>query len=748
MSDLIPSLKDFKISNNEDLVDITDDFFKITSKVNYSEIVKANNFSLLQGTHALELLNPKLDTFLLEKIDYSISQDLNLIKTTSIISNQFKSLTCWLGQNVSIPNSILSSEYIQQILESYTKLGNLDLINDQMSKNIWNIIVFKFSILLISVVKFILNLALKSQIYEEEDLNTNTMNLNWFFDLSNNDIFKLTLISNDLWKQLESQIDLNNEIEVKYFNFLKDSFNILQTLSSLESIYQWNIPLFNISNSKDFLSKYNNKISQLEKVMEKLNDIELIDIDSLDSPSGSFNLNAQIKFDNQAPPKDLLIEKILWSECITNINQLFNDCLDVLKILKSKTIIEFMEWLKYLENKRNNFDLNEINGLHIVSRILFFSFLNNVENGDNNLVFNNPNISFKDLFWNYLKDLTLFNTKIEKEMLPSKKLKNINVVQQIDYYLETISLLFKEVLFLPSLNPSRQRQFKSKEMKYWNLRQSETGGLEDYFKSLGFYRSNERIYPLTSIIIFLKLKSEFEVVLKSIELNLFKDIREYLSVFDQLTLISHHLISEIDILIKVCHLNDNSISLNYLGYFRNEYWLIYELSVLKSRQFEILWILGYSKLPKNLIKSTKINEELLFNLQWKQFNCINDPSILNYKDLQNKLKKSQTNFQNSFEAYEEYLIDDMKDSIKSFNKAFRYCNLCMNKLGWLEELKSVKSLYFENLQDELNKSKGDLNHLLKLLKQTKFDEFEEKYDVTIVRLGRNPYFPGLKITEK
>ncbi|KAG0673097.1 hypothetical protein C6P42_002980, partial [Pichia californica] len=528
MTSLIPSLESFKISNDNQ-VDITDEFFNITSKVKYSTIIKSNNFTLLHGTHALEILNPKLDTFLLNNLKFDINIELNLKQSTSIISNQLKSLTCWLGQNIGLPNSLLSCEYISQILENYSKFGNLNNFKNLLLKNDWRSIVIKFSILIISITKFILELSIKSQIYEDEDLNTTTMNLDWFFLLNNNDIFKITMISNKTWLNLKNSLNNNDDEEIKYFNFIKDSFQILQTLLSLDSILQWKIPLFklNENNSIDFLNKYNNKLLQLEKIIEILNKIDLLNLDLIKPPIGCFNLNSQIKFDNQSPPKELKIIESNWNDCILNLTQLFNDLIDILKIFKSKNIIEFIEWLKYLENKRNNSDLNEINGLHIVSRILFFSMINQNNNNNNNnsdlnsnFVFNINNLTFKDLFWNYIKEFALNNSKIDKEIQNNK---NTEIFQQIDYYLDAVSLFWKESLFLPTLNPSRQRQFKCKELKYWNMRQIETGSLEDYFSNLNFYKSNEKFYPLTFIIIYFKLKSIQQIILKSIELNLFKD---------------------------------------------------------------------------------------------------------------------------------------------------------------------------------------------------------------------------------
>lgn len=742
MTDLVPSLESFKISN-EKLIDVTDEFFKVTSTIEYSKIIKSNNFSLLHGTHALELLNTRLDTFLLKRTDYDVDRELDFKQATSIISTQLKCLTCWLGQNVGVPTSLLASEYISHILEVYTKSGNFGGIT--LGDDSWKTVVNKFSILMISTSKFILNLALKSQIYEDEDINTNTMNLNWFFELSNNDIFKLTLISNKTWTILKDKVPTE---DIKYFNLIKDSFQILQTISSLDSIFHWEIPIFNVNpERKDFYVRYKNKLTQLEKIVQKLNEIDLIELDSFQPPSGSFNSNSQIKFDNQSPPKELQILQSSWNDCTLNLFQLFNDVIDVLKILKSKNTVEFVEWLKYLESKRNNTDPNEINGLHIVARILFFSLVNNNQTPDTSLVFNIRDLTFKDLFWAFLKDLALKNSRVDDELKSTKRNKNIAAIQQIDYYLDAISLFWKEAVMLPTLNPSRQRQFKCKELKYWNMRQSETGSLEDYFININFYKADEKVYPLTFIIIFFKFKSISEVILRSIELFLFKDVTEYLSAYYQLTLISFQLNQQIDNMILMAKANKNSESLTYLSYLRNENNLIYYLSIIKSRQFEILSYLGFNTPPKNLIKTPVMNEDLFYKLQWKQLHGVTDPEMLNFKDFKNRLHQSER-LMTEFTKFETATKQELNTLTENFTKSISTCNLLIGKLNWFEELSGIKSLHFETLLEELTKSKLDTLKLLEVVKAGNKEEVQKNYLVSIVRLGRHNYFPGVKLNKK
>ena len=732
------------LSLNDDIIDITEQFFQIASKLQYSKISKANEFSLLHGTHALEILNPRLDTYLLSKTDYDLSKELSLLDTVQIIINQFKSISCWLTQNISLPCTILSNEYILQILIKYTQNGELNTIYDIItsSGSKFNIIIYKFSIILIQFVKLILNLALKSQIYEDEDLNTSTMNLNWFNNMTNNDIFKNSMISNNFWNELYNE----SPEDVEYLDFIKNSFQILQSLISIESIFQWNIPLFKLNESKEFNTKFQNKLTQLNNTIIKLKEMQNIKLESTNLPNGCFNLNSQILLDNQAPPKKLHIFELDWNQCILSFISLFEDIGNILTTLKSKNSLEFKEWFNFLENKRNNSDIYEINGLHIIARIIFYNFFNNnsinyenIQLSTNNLL-NIENYTFMDFFYQYSKEITLKNSKIDLQY--SNKGSSNEITQQLDYYFENLSLLFKEVLFLPSLNPSRQRQFKCKELKYWNLRQNEVLNLEEYFKSIGFYNKFDKNYPLTFTIILFKLQCISEIILKSIELQLFKDIREYLSVYYQLTLISYQLNIHYQNLISMVKLTNNS-NMIYLTYLKNKNNLIYQLSIMKSKHLEILTILGFNKLPKNLIKNNKvkINEELLFNLQWKQFNNITEPEMLKYGDFKNKIDEIEKEYKVDNYNYIKTINEDINNINKEFKLSNNFIRMIIKKLDWFKELEAVKIEEIDLLNEEMIKSNKDIKSLIEVM------DCIEEYDVIIETHTRHCYFPGFKIVK-
>ncbi|GMG31718.1 unnamed protein product [Ambrosiozyma monospora] len=89
---------DFR-QHSYEYVDITDDFLKISSKIEYGTIAKSKAFKLLQGTHALETLNPKLDTSLLEIAEFDVCSLKSIDQLNWLLSRLYGCLCAWLDNS-------------------------------------------------------------------------------------------------------------------------------------------------------------------------------------------------------------------------------------------------------------------------------------------------------------------------------------------------------------------------------------------------------------------------------------------------------------------------------------------------------------------------------------------------------------------------------------------------------------------------------------------------------------------------
>lgn len=730
------------------LVDITDEFFATAAQIPYSTIVKCNNFSLLHGTHALEALNPKLDTFTIPKVQFSIEQELDLHSATGVFLGLLKSLNGWLTENISISNSILSCEYISRILAAYTKTGSLDEISEQINESgsQFNLLVYKFCILTISTVKFILELALKSQVYEDEDLNIDEMNLNWLFLLSKNEIFKITTVPLATWKQLE--LDAQSDDERIHLEFMKNSFQLLYTITSLDSILQWKIPVFNVDGTPQFAKTVQNKLKQLSNIpLLVMTDLNSKDFDMTESPKGCFNSNAQRIFDNQAPPKELRVFEISWKDCAQRFTGLFSDMENIIGIVQMKTAIELTHYIQML-SERGGSD----SGMHVLARILFFLFVNNntVQDANTNAMSNNvlgvEGFTFKRLFYLYMRELAIMNSKIDTEISSASSSRNVEALQQVDYFLDNLSLLWKETMLLPSLNPARQRQLKCKEMKYWNMRQTELGNLEDYFKEIQFYRSNEKYYPLTSTVILLKLQSSADVIIRSIYVNIFKDVREYVSVYYQLTMITYHLdhhIGNVEQMVKKQGVSD--YSKQYLQFLRHRNRLVQSVAKVMAKYYELLACLGFDSLPRSLFKHSSLNEEMLYKLQWKQFGVLHDPPMLSFTEYKEQLGEVKKLFAEK-KAYVRDLNQELTDAETVIAASFAECEKLMMKMKWGDMLRNPVLEQISNLTEQFHQGKSETEKLLIRINDTETTITPKTYYVCVEESRAS--FPVARLIKK
>lgn len=142
-----------------------------------------------------------------------------------------------------------------------------------------------------------------------------------------------------------------------------------------------------------------------------------------------------------------------------------------------------------------------------------------------------------------------------------------------------------------------------------------------------------------------------------------------------------------------------------------------------------------------------MNEELFYKLQWKQLHGVTDPEMLNFKDFKNRLHQSER-LMTDFTKFETATKQELNTLTENFTKSISTCNLLMGKLKWFEELSGIKSLHFETLLEELTKSKLDTLKLLEVVKGGNKEEVQKNYLVSIVRLGRHNYFPGVKLNKK
>ncbi|ODV84416.1 hypothetical protein CANARDRAFT_29270 [[Candida] arabinofermentans NRRL YB-2248] len=739
-------------ANLKVFTDVTDSFFKIASKIPFGEVVKSNQFKLLEGTHALEILNPKLDSALLDLTDFDISSVKTLDEVNWIMMKLLGCLCSWLDNN-SLSVSVLSCVYIQKLLLNYQNLEDPKLTFDEKPNgDVTDVILRAFSLGLLQFVKFVLKLGQSGVIYEEEDLNTQTMDLDF--------LTKVDVAETD--NDLKVAIEL---IESNYgnedgCNFCLKMLRLFEELLKCESLLSVNADLYTHSEfDSTFLSRQLQLLSELKDQQTYL--------DSLKEIPNCFSVNIQRQLNNRSPPKPLSC--LPFAVSVESLIGMSNDLVSITKILEITDVIELYEYLTCFMNRRlNTNDPDEIIGNHVVARALMQLFLIR----DDRSILGSRKWFISDMMLDLLYKVSLQNSKLSKiDTMPGFEVNDISY-QKLLAQLESP---FYNYLTSISQNPSRQRQFINKELILWDTLQVEAENFELELNPKlndNFIDSNIPTMPVSSFVYYFKLVRMIELMFKSIELNLFKDLREINIGYWFLSYLIGYLTQHIVRLLDINRLRQTQISNypkkikkakgdkklklkeeyeshkvyldqflrveTYLKYQMNKMELYKKLIELKLTTLQILNHQGYLKLSK----LCRAPEELLFELQLKSYQSIGIPQLPTFKDYQDSLTKFNEVFdvlykQKNFRYFKSFIVtknDEINDDLEKLKELAS--DLHYNQLLTDDMMESFSLLKTSSLS-----SQETLSTLLKLLES----EGPKALKVTIEKLNYHLYFPNISI---
>ncbi|GME70312.1 unnamed protein product [Ambrosiozyma monospora] len=351
-----------------------------------------------------------------------------------------------------------------------------------------------------------------------------------------------------------------------------------------------------------------------------------------------------------------------------------------------------------------------------------------------------------------------------------------DIQPELNQLLLTIKDPFYHFLTQLSQNPSRQRQFVSKSLILWDKLQVEAEAFEVKVNSKYtdvFPESGVPVMPLSSMIYYFKLLSMADYVFKSIELDLYKDLRELHVGYWLLSYILDYVLQHLQRLLDIKRLRISQIAnfpkkikkakgdkkaklkieyeacksrqgelLKMVEYFEFQHkkLTIYRCLVeLYLTAFQILYNLGFMKLPQ----LCSVSEEMLFNLQLKAFQSIGIPQIPGY----------QTYHQDQVKADEVFKVLIKEKNFKYFNvvvdgKSEELTALFRSLPGVIDSFKFHENLT-ESMHSELKSLrrahvniKLTIHGLIKSLESGK----DQKINADIERLHHHLYFPALKVT--
>lgn len=735
MDHLSSSLHSLDLSKKKD---VTSEFFRAIDEIAVGDIVKSPIFPLLHGTHALEIGNTRLDSYILPEVEYQRGQ-LTQDQVLGISTGLVRALACWLGDNVSLSNTLLGYQPLCDILDKYALKHNLDFIGRSGS---WDDICDCIVVGVIGCVNVTLDFALQGVVYEDEDITTRTMDLDWFVQLPT-----------------QSVLDVLNRVSE-----WTDNKTILKIVAILNCWINFKF-LINV--------QYKNDPSVLKPWLSQIS-TSLADIEYLTSitdlgtePENCFNTNALRKYNNYIPPKPVV--KVEWLKALENMKEMFEDTIDVLEITSNfSSMLQLKEWLLYLANKRHQHSQDEVLGLHVVPRMLLQLFLiRNDESiiGDEDYLLNN-------LIWDYIKQFTMANSPLD-----------INFEDQISHaeaVVMNLKVTLNQLITGVSQNPSRQRQILTKNVLFWDKFQSEFPQLEfDFNKVLPDVNieNQKPLMPLTSFIYFEKLEKMIHVILQDIELNLLKDVRELTNGYFVLIFFIDHILNHINGMSQLYeyrkrqlesypkklkklngqkrnhlkseyeHCQRNFViieqTLQYWIYKSNFYKVLKCIAEIKLTTCQVLSSIGYGELPP--LAAKRVSKESLYHLQWKNFNSIADPSIPQFKQLDDSLKSFSKSFEQLVKEDKISRVNMLVDNhAKIVSSLITENESIIRNLRWSKSLTKVTEDELLQLKRETVVSKLELSKILATVTSTD----KSLYTLDVVRLNRHRYFPGFNLQLK
>ncbi|KAH3673258.1 hypothetical protein WICMUC_003717 [Wickerhamomyces mucosus] len=690
---------------------------KAQNSIPVGKVVKSDKFNLFQGTHALEIGNDKLDTGLiqlsLEEIEFDCSKARSLKEVLWLSDSIFRSTFVWL-QNSSLSVTLFSCRYVEELLLNYKANVRAGLesckFNQDKKSNVLIDKIFRSVILgILNFVRLSLTISQGGVLYEEEDINTTTMNL---------DIISL-VDSTDIAKEIEFSINylVQNYRTDKDSQLLIQILTILMNFLDIPYYMSVKIPNNNNNNSSPFDLSIFDKLLDLSKSLSQ----NLNYLNSLDEIKGCYSMGIQKRLDNSSPPKELSSYKL---EDYSSLTLLINDFIQIFQITQRSIPLDVLNYVKNFSNTSH----------HVISRSIFALFL----------IRDDTSILGEESTKDFIKREIIEFNGYGSETFNSKN--NLLINSQLDEFLNQLSVGYLEYFQMMNQNPCRQRQFLQKLILVFDSLQVNSENLEikfqETFKLNDLFIENKELtpaLPLTSWIYYKKLIMMVEIVLKGFELELY-NIWEFLEMYwyvwylienllellNRIKSYNEYKLQKLNKSSKSFNLDQNSIinSIKFINFEIIHYETIKHLSLLQALNLKNLYKFHHLKSPK----FPYANLEILFDLRLKPFKSIGLPNLPRYEEF--------IKFQ-----IEELSIDEFKIKSNELKSTINNnLNILLNQRQFFQ-ISSDSWLNWYNLY-----KRSCIGITLNLCKDNKLNP--QDYKVVVDQNGFHKYFPVIKLISK
>lgn len=509
-------------------MNVTEPFLKCIDEIKGDQVVLSHLFDLLEGTRAVEVSNPRLDTGLIplneDDLNFDTAAPRSAVEVISIMDEFLCMTMSWL-ENSSLPVTALSCRYAQTILQNYQmhpeSIGTLvncsledirlkqkdgqssDITTDYM---LVHRVLRSYFLVLLKWIGFCVQMGL-NVLYEEEDLTTRTLDL-------------------DLLSQVPfEEVKVEAQKSINWISaYIKDSDHatLMQSYLSL-SIRM--LDLYQIVSLRLSLTHQDPVDDEMKFILEGLGFVNELKKRTVgftkQIPKGTFSKFIQLDLNNKSIPTELTT--ISTDLCFNNISSLFNEVL--LFVTAAASISNIYQLNSFLEF----YIRRSLASANVISRGLFQIFF---VRDDRSILGSRDNITtlttkvmenFSCSYSHTLRPDAWNNIQGSPAQVEATRQA---LIQSMDTLLGDIETGYYQALTVVSNNRCRQRQLNTRAILIWDTIQVSSEPLEVSLWQA--HRIGDKLMDespalaITSFVYFMKLDVMLEVLLLGFELDVYK----------------------------------------------------------------------------------------------------------------------------------------------------------------------------------------------------------------------------------
>ncbi|KAI1262347.1 Mak10-domain-containing protein [Xylariaceae sp. FL1019] len=304
-------------------IDITDRFKSAVNTLAPGELVKDEHFTLFESVSALEIMDPKMDSGVLEQgesldEEYDVSRELLPVEILGIINQLLCLEMAWhLGYPLS--QTLLTSVYVEAMMNPHPRtIDEADFTRgppDPGNSTSLMFVLRAYCAGMLRTCAFVNDIVKEELYYEEEDFVTNTYDRYFLYDIPSNEILDLL---NNAWGELHAvSVAIGPEICASLAYRIEFRIKFLLALEQLVS--------------RDINSE---SPAPLWIEMRKLvDDIEIHH--ELEKPvPEAFSTKLQRRLASTMPPRPMV--KLGFEECIVHFKRFSQTGIEVMDVLNYK----------------------------------------------------------------------------------------------------------------------------------------------------------------------------------------------------------------------------------------------------------------------------------------------------------------------------------------------------------------------------------------------------------------------------